>query len=240
MVTVTADCRRVDGRTLVECRLTNERDAAVRVRLESRLDGPTWPPREDGSPAEGWRDGAWTGRLDAGETVGLGFTSPAAPAEPPVRVETQEPESETATDGQFGPEPTAVDVTRELTDPRPPRVGVVEDERGDGDEEHDSGEPDTLPREPTHGADPTPTTADEWLDTVTERVERLEALDAARTLPEATVAVADADGLAGVRELRTSAYEDRDRLLALAGRAERLAARIEAVEVPVETLERLS
>lgn len=222
MVTVTTDCRRVGGRTLVECRLTNDRNVPVRVRLESRLDGPTWPPRDDGHPVRGWADGTWTGRLDAGETVGVGFASPAEATASPVRVEEREGSPDTARAGRFGVAPTPDDVARELTDPRPPLAGLI------GDRDESAATPSTA------------TPADAWLDEVTSRVERLEALAAARTLPDATVAVAEADGLDGVRELCDATHGDRDRLLELSRRAEQLAGRIAAADVPVETLERLA
>lgn len=227
MVTVTADCRRVGGQTLVECRLANDHDVATRVRLESRLEGPTYPPRDDGHPVRGWTDGKWTGRLDAGETVGVGFASPAPPVASPVELAELETEPDPGPGERFGTDPTPGDVARELTDPRPPRAGLVDD---------DTARRTTASRSGDSGG----SQAGPWLDDVTDRVERLEALDAARTVPEATVAVAEVGGLEGVRILRSATRADRERLLAVADRAERLAGRIEAADVPVETLERLA
>jgi hypothetical protein len=228
MVTVTADCRRVGEWTLVECRLTNDRGVPVRVRLESRLDGPTWPPRDDGHPDRGWTEEAWNGRLDASETVGVGFASPAEPVASPVTVEAERCETDPVTtpDGRFGSAPTPTDVARELTDPRPPLAGVV----------GASGESKTRPA----SDDGEPATTAAWLDEVTHRVERLEALAAARTLPDATGAVAEVGGLDGVDDLCDVTDDDRERLLELVGRAERLVGRIEAADVPVETLARLA
>lgn len=232
MVTVAADCRRVDGITLVEGRLTNPGADATRVRVESELDGPTWPPRDGRHPERGWSDSAWTGRLAAGATVGVGFASPAPPGEPPISVE----QLATCSDpgARFAADPTPADVVRELPDPRPPRAGLL-----DGADAAPSPVDDRATRRPTESRT-TPDPTEAWLDGVTDRVERLEALAAARTLPEATAAVAEADGLGGVRDLRATTREERDRLLALASRAERLAGRIEAADVPVETLGRLA
>lgn len=235
MVTVDSRCRRVDDRTLVECRLRNDGDVAERVRLESRLDGAVHPPREDGIPAAGWAAGTWTGRVDAGACVGVGFATPAAPLEPPVRVESSPAE---ASAGRFGVEPSAAALVRELSDPRPPREGLFEDcEDGSADE------PPTRRSEGSDagqdGTDAAPPGRD-WLDDVAERVDRLEALAAVRTLPEATAAVAATDGLEGARRLREETRTDAARLREVAGRAERLAGRIEAADAPIETLERLS
>lgn len=235
MVTVDSRCRRVDDRTLVECRLWNDGDAPVGVRLESRLDGAVHPPRADGVPGAGWSGETWTGRVDAGARVGVGFATPAAPREPPVRVESIPSE---ASAGRFGVEPSAAALVRELSDPRPPRDGLVEG-RGVGSAD----EPSTRRSEGSDadqdGTDAAPPDGD-WLDDVAERVERLEALAAVRTLPDATAAVAAADGLEGARRLREETRTDAARLREVAGRAERLAGRIEAADAPIETLERLS
>ncbi|WP_255151096.1 hypothetical protein [Halorarius halobius] len=224
MVSADARCRRIDGRTLVECRLRNESESPERVRVESRLDGPVHPPREGGVPAAGWSDGVWTGQLEAGARVGVGFATSAAPADPPVRVEAHPADD---SDGQFGADPTAETVARELSDPRPPRAALF-DETGDARA--------TVGERTANASAP----ANDWLESAADRVERLEALAAVRSLPDATAAVAATDGLAGSRRLCERTREDRERLLELARRAERLAGRIEAAELPVETLERLS
>ncbi|WP_255194875.1 hypothetical protein [Halorarius litoreus] len=246
MVTVAAECRRADGVTLVECRLTNDHETAMRARLRSRLNGPTWPPRDGSHAAHGWDDGEWTSRLPPEGTVGVGFASPAPPLEDPVHVESLDEAGDQ--NGRFGQEPTPDDVARELTDPRPPRAGLFEptaDTETTGCETaDDSGQ---AFGEETGAVTPTgyptgdiPHDPEALLDAVDVRVDRLEALDAVRTVPEATVAVADADGLAGVRDLCARTERDRDRLLRLAARAETLAGRIEAANVPIETLERLA
>jgi hypothetical protein len=79
-----------------------------------------------------------------------------------------------------------------------------------------------------------------WLGTVAARVERGEALADATRVPAATDAVADAGGLAGVRSLDEQLVADATRLREVADRAARLADRVEAVEIPVETLSRLA
>lgn len=226
MVTVATECRRAGGITLVECRLTNERERAVRVHLQSRLDGPTWPPREGVHVTNGWSDGEWTGRLPPARPVGVGFASPAPPCDEPVRVE--ELGEATEETGRFGRDPTPDDVARELTDPRPPRAGLFDDST--------AGPPERGTAQPNPSVD----AIDAFLDDVTARVDRYEALAAARTVPGATAAVERESGLDGVRRLHRSVETDREQLLELATRAETLAGRIETTAVPVETLERLA
>jgi len=55
MVSLTCDADHRDGVTLVTVRLDGA-GVAQRVRLTNRLDGPVWPPRRRGVPAEGWND----------------------------------------------------------------------------------------------------------------------------------------------------------------------------------------
>lgn len=69
------------GVTLVE--LVIESDRRRRVRVESLLAGPVWPPRRDGRPLEGWDDRGVTLTVDPGRTP-LGFASPAPPTSPPA------------------------------------------------------------------------------------------------------------------------------------------------------------
>lgn len=77
MPTLTVDAVRSEAVTFVE--LLVEADRPHRVRIAFHHDGPTWPPRTDGRPAEGWDDGGVTTRVDAGVTP-LGFATATPPA----------------------------------------------------------------------------------------------------------------------------------------------------------------
>lgn len=88
MPTVSTDTTRTAGVTLVE--VTVRADTRHRVRLESRLDGPIWPPRSGGTVADGWHRGGVTRVVSAGVT-GIGFATPAPPAEPAVELTDTEP-----------------------------------------------------------------------------------------------------------------------------------------------------
>lgn len=304
MVEVHARTREANGVALVECRLANDEPEARRVVIESRLDGPTWPPREGDVPDPRWNGDRAEFVVDAGRTVGVGFAALAPAREPPVAVVEAEPvdageagdgleprgsalagETSASLRGTTPPaETTAASVAGKLTDARPPLRGVLEEESdgatgddavldaggcpvndaGDppvGDRPSPGGSADAGARPACPGIDrdrpvspgidrdrPETPTAEKgradlpggWLDDVEARTERLEALATARSLPAATEAVAAAGGLEGVRDGVATARADRDRLLVLAARARTLAGRIEAADVPVETLERLS
>lgn len=88
MPTLTARTVRSDGVTFVEVLLEAARPH--RVRVESCLDGPVWPPRTDGRPADGWDDRGVTTTVDRG-TTGFGFATPAPPADPAVEIVRAEP-----------------------------------------------------------------------------------------------------------------------------------------------------
>lgn len=242
MVSLDASCRAVGEITLVECRLRNDDSTPKRVRVESRLDGGLWPPRDAGAPARGWDDDGVTLRLPADSTVGVGFAAAAPAAQPPAVVVDVEPADggDTTTDGEPSVEPTADGVVRSLSDPRPPRDGVPLGADGgyeaDGAVESDSADGGRA----VGGTTPSPADLGDWFGRVEQRVERLEGVAAAGTLPAATRAVADAGGLDGVRETVERTRSDREQLLALAEQAQTLLGRIEAADPPVETLERLS
>jgi hypothetical protein len=128
MVELSAHTARPAGVTLVAVRLDNRVEApgveAHRVRLVSRLDGPTWPPRAEGVPASPWDGDAAAVVVPTGRVGSLGFASPASPVEPPVEVESVEPAEDGATDSTDRPAATAADVLRVLGDPAPPRDAV--------------------------------------------------------------------------------------------------------------------
>ncbi|WP_436346631.1 DUF7857 domain-containing protein [Natronorubrum sp. FCH18a] len=86
MVEVDWETDRRDGVTFVTVTVANTRTTPQTVRLESRLDGPTWPPRRDGVTAPEWDGGVWEGTVEPGRRRGVGFASPASPTEPPIEV----------------------------------------------------------------------------------------------------------------------------------------------------------
>lgn len=88
MPTLTAETVRSDGVTFVELLVTAERP--LRVRVESRLDGPVWPPRTDGRPADGWDEAGVTATVDAGTTA-FGFATRVEPTDPVAELVRAEP-----------------------------------------------------------------------------------------------------------------------------------------------------
>lgn len=275
MVSLTCSASRTEGVTLVTGRVENGDDRARRVRLESRLDGPVWPPRRQGRPVSGWDADGFECVLSAGETRALGYASPAEPAEPPMVVADTEPVDPDTDDASFTPhapvpevEDTPDGVVRALGSPVPPRdavpdpdpvavdsESVPESGASDDNREQPSSNTTDATDRPTHdepdvqGApdpdgiasrDDAGDPVEAWLATVAARVEQGEALGDATRVPEATDAVAEAGGLAGVRSLDEQLAADATRLREVADRAARLADRAEAVEIPVETLARLA
>lgn len=256
----------VDGVALVS--LVVESDAAERVRVTNRLDGPVWPPRRQGVPEEGWDEDGYEGVVGADGRLLLGYASPADPAEPPARVTTLGP-----ADGAGAA--TAREVVRTLGDPAPPRDAVspadgsgprgsdtggtavqrggeaTDDTAGDGHAVSGAGaSAESLggrAQEPADdgaghqepGSSQYPA-VEAWLDSVADRLADAERLARVSSVPEASEAVASVGGPEDIARLRTTLQEDRDRLERVAGRCEDLAARVEEVEVPVETLERLA
>jgi hypothetical protein len=88
MPTLDVEIVRADDVTFVE--LLVEADRPHRVRVESRLDGPVWPPRTGGRPVEGWDAAGVSARVDAGTTP-FGFATPAAPQGPVAELVAAEP-----------------------------------------------------------------------------------------------------------------------------------------------------
>lgn len=114
MVELDTSVERTDGVTFVRATVKNTRGTAQRVRVESRLDGPTWPPRRDGFTAPEWDGDCWEKGMLPGRSHGLGFASPAEPVDPPLEVVTVE---------RVDPENlrTVEEVLADLDDPVPPR-----------------------------------------------------------------------------------------------------------------------
>lgn len=86
MVEVDWEADRREGVTFVSAIVTNTQTTPQTVRLESRLDGPTWPPRRDGVRAPEWDGDVWAGTVESGRRRGVGFASPAPPTEPPLEI----------------------------------------------------------------------------------------------------------------------------------------------------------
>ncbi|MBX0295870.1 hypothetical protein [Haloarcula nitratireducens] len=231
---VSFDCTTIrhDGVTLVTARLRGI-DEPTRVRVRNRLDGPVWPPRRRGTPEAGWTDSGFEAVVGPGSHA-LGYATPASPADPAAELCDVTPAPDAVPVGDRTE--TAADVVRELGDPSPPADAVPIDAATDEPSETRSRAPARSPESSVR----LPDEIDSWLVAMAHRVERAEALAAAETLQEATTAVGDAGGLAGVRTLADAAERDERRLRAVARRAEALADRRAAASVPVETLARLA
>lgn len=219
MVSLTCATTTAGAATLVTLSLSSAEPTHVRV--ENCLDGPVWPPREQGVPAAGWDDEGFAGVVDGHRA--LGYACPADPADPPVRLVEERP----PTDEE---EPTARGLIRELGDASPPRDAV-------------GPTIDTAPTDPqdssTETADPPPAVT-VWLDEVERRLARADRLAGATSVAEAADAV-DAVGVPDeIRTLRDRLAADREALVAVAERCESLADDAETAELPVETLARLA
>ena len=60
------------------------------VRLETRFEGPIWPPRTNGRVVDVWDDDGVTLDVDAGATA-IGFATPAVTSDRPIEVLRSEP-----------------------------------------------------------------------------------------------------------------------------------------------------
>lgn len=239
MATLRTRCTHSDGVTLVELLATADRPE--RVRIENRLDGPVWPPRRRGVPAEGWTDEGFAGVVAPDDRLLLGYACPAEPADPPAAIAAEVPEAE-AGDGSVTP----LEVVRALGRAAPPHDAVPDPdgERGDTSVDETSsgdstpGDPSAEPASSTGRSESLPPAVAEWLDAVAGRVDDAESLAAASSAGERTATVDAAGGPEAARSLREQLAAGRESLDRIAARSERLAARIEAVEVPAETVAR--
>lgn len=93
MPTLKVETVRTGGVTFVESLVTAARPH--RVRVESRLDGPVWPPRRDGRPVDGWDERGVSTTVEAGTTA-FGFATPAPPEGPAAELVTADPVVEPA------------------------------------------------------------------------------------------------------------------------------------------------
>lgn len=115
---LTAETATERGVTLVTAHLANPSADPRRFRLSSTLDGPVWPPRRNGCVEDGWDEAGYEGHLPPGDSLALGFATPAPPAdEPLVVVWTERAERET--------DPDNSSTVRDYRDPRPPRRAVT-------------------------------------------------------------------------------------------------------------------
>lgn len=205
---------RRDGITLVELYVTADTDE--QVRIESNLE-PVWPPRRQGVAVAGWDDTGFDGTVDAGRPLVVGYATPAQPEEPPAElVSPEESESET----------TAREVVRTLGDASPPRdaVPTPTDATEQGVAESQSSE--------DHAGD--------GFDEIENRIERAERLSRVTEVDEARALVADAGGLERVRTLTARLEADRQRLADCRERTVSLQNRLDSVDVPLATLERVA
>jgi len=84
MVEVETDVERRNGVTFVRATVRNTRSTPQTVRLVNRLDGPTWQPRFGAVTAPEWQDDTWERTVKPGQTLGVGYASPADPSDPPL------------------------------------------------------------------------------------------------------------------------------------------------------------
>lgn len=233
MPTLDWTCEQTNGVTLVELRITGE--SGQRVRVESALD-PVWPPRREGQPAAGWDGTTFEGELD-GESLAVGYATPAEPTEPPAELRPVADREETIDPG---------DVVRALGSGRPPRDAVPQDPAG-GDSQPDQQRTteqldSQLVSQPVPETDPSalPAAVEAYFGAVEQRLAAAKRLSAAETVDQARDAVAAAGGMSAVEGLDEQLAADRARLDALGERQRALADRLAETEIPVAHLERLA
>lgn len=192
------------------------------VRIANRLDGPVWPPREQGVPAAGWDEEGFSGVVDG--NLALGYACPASADGPDQPAEIVAERPPTADDDQ----PTARSLVRDCGDASPPpdAVGTAVD----------TDRPVSGTDEVTHSLPPAVTA---WLEAVDRRLAAADRLAEATSVEEAAVAVDAVGGAGEVAALRDQLAVDREALTAVATRCEALAADADTAEIPVETLSRL-
>jgi hypothetical protein len=88
MPTLSVRTDRIDSVTFVAAVLEAERPHLV--RLETRFEGTRWPPRTNGTTADGWDADGLTIEVDAGATA-IGFATPVDTSDRPLRVVRSEP-----------------------------------------------------------------------------------------------------------------------------------------------------
>lgn len=264
MVTIESQAERRDGVTLVTATITVE-SGSTKVTVESRLDGPVWPPRRQGEPTAGWLCGSdgreritsYEGVVPEEGPLAIGFASPAVPSEPPAEITNVEPVED---DSDEMTTPTAV--LRGLGDPSPPSLieadespaaDVAEEDpvrptiadseaptTADGAEPEPEGHsPSGKPPDPEPNAELPPDLA-AWLDATERRIECAEGLEATASIEAATEALRECGGVEGARTLDGQLATDAEHLQTLATRASELAERAESTAAAIEALERLT
>jgi len=247
MASLDWELTRRDGVTLVELLVTAEAEEWIRV--DSRLE-PVWPPRRQGVPAAGWDGTGFEGCVGPDDPLVLGYASPAAPVEPPARLERPVPDGSPPDDGAV----SARALVRTLGESAPPRDVVPTEPPDGGTPDHGSrGRPDPAPRSatpsrPAEGSAPgggsqaeaDPGAIEPWFDRVETRTAEAERLAAVTGADEAREAVETAGGIDAVRALREQLETDRQRLRELGERQRQLADRLAAVDIPLSTLERVT
>jgi hypothetical protein len=261
MVSLSWSMETRDGVTLVTATLTGGTTRQA-LTLTCEVAGPVWPPRQNGELAPGWEDASVRKVVPPGEQVGVGFATPADPANPPVSITDQEVVAADEPDRSID-EATPAAALRQLRDPAPPRDAVplpsTTEQRVTAGRAADGGSPPALAGtdeeptdEPTGEPDRNPRPANRrlngelappcraWLERVADRVEQAEQLAAAETLPEATDAMHAVGGIDGAKTLEGELQADAATLAAVADRADALASRAGAVTVPLQQYERLA
>jgi len=234
MVSLDCNTTTAGGVTLVTLRLESE--GATHVRVANQLDGALWPPRRQGVPAAGWDENGFEGVVDG--TLALGYATPADPdtADRPARIVETRPPSD---DGDLSPET----LIREFGAGTPPRDAVSPFRAatvGDADGTETGGESAEHGDNDGGVSEGPPPAVTAWLAAVEGRLGDAEALASATSLDDATAAVEGVGGADEVQSLQDQLTADRETLRALARECDELADRVEAVEVPVETLARLA
>jgi outer membrane murein-binding lipoprotein Lpp len=239
MVEVECRTQRRDGVTLVAAVVRNDTSVRRRVRVEHTLDGPTWPPRRHGVPAEGWDGAGYVTTVAAGGRAAVGFASPAPAASPSVRVTEHHRVDPEDDDTAASASETAGDVVRRLGDPSPPGDAVPADSGPSISDDRREGE--SAGRDEYDDSELPPPVA-EWFRAVAAHLETAENCADATTLREATRAVEDAGSLDDVEATVDRLEADAAALRAAERRAGTLAdrARRAADSVPVATLRALS
>lgn len=201
--------------------------------MQSTLE-PVWAPRRHGVLAEGWDETGFEGVVQAGETLALGYASPAEPVEPPVEL-LEEPEhgghSRENNRSVHSREETSITTAKELVrtlgDSRPQRE-VVPAQRACADQSNQSSAVDIDVRDLAS-----------WLDAVDQRLDEAEQLTSPSDAEDAREAIATAGGLEEIRRLAAQLATDRHQLERLIARQQSLCDRLDSTEIPIRTLERL-
>lgn len=199
------------------------------VRIANRLNGPVWPPREQGVPADGWDEDGFSGVVDG--TLALGYACPVSgdTSVPPAELVDERPPTED------DDTPTARSLVRDLGDASPPADAVGPAVEWDPVATEDCPEPT-----PESVDDSPPAAVTAWLDDVADRLAAADRLADATTVAEAADAVEAVGGAEEVCALRDQVRADRAALTGVADRCNSLASDAETVEIPVETLARLA